>query len=132
MGRCRWRPRPYRESDSERAWGHLARDVRTLFPALADVPFTHRWGGRVAMHVDYLPRLHRPQPQLLIAVGCQGRGIGWQTAMGAELARIVTDPHYDPVLPFSPVRPIPFHPLKAFGVATAIAAYRALDRFGLS
>jgi len=123
---------PYRESESERAWSHLARDVRTLFPALGDVPFTHRWGGRVAMHADYLPRLHRPQPQLLIAVGCQGRGIGWQTAMGAELSRIVTDPHYDPVLPFSPVRPIPLHRLKAFGVATAIATYRALDRLGLS
>ena len=84
------------------------------------------------MHVDYLPRLHRPQPQLLIAIGCQGRGIAWQTAMGAELARVAIDPHYDPVLPFSPVRPIPFHPLKALGVASTIAAYRALDRFGLT
>jgi len=36
------------------------------------------------------------------------------------------------VLPFSPVRPIPLHRLKAFGVATAIATYRALDRLGLS
>jgi glycine/D-amino acid oxidase-like deaminating enzyme len=123
---------PYREPDSERAWSHLARDVRTLFPALRDVPFTHRWGGRVAMHVDYLPRLHRPRPHLLIAVGCQGRGIAWQTAMGAELAHIVLDSHYDPILPFSPVRPIPLHPLKALGVATTIAAYRALDRFGFS
>ena len=32
------------------------------FPGAADVPFTHRWGGRVAVHVDYMPRLHRPQP----------------------------------------------------------------------
>ncbi len=123
---------PYHETESARAWSHLARDVRTLFPALANVPFTHRWGGRVAMHVDYMPRLHRPQPHLLIAVGCQGRGIAWQTAMGAELARILLDPHYDPVLPFSPVRPIPLHSLKAFGVATAIAAYRALDRLGFT
>ena len=123
---------PYREPDSPRDWDHLARDVRTHFPALRAIPFTHRWGGRVAVHVDYLPRLHRPQPQLLIAIGCQGRGIGWQTAMGAELARLATDSRYDPVLPFSPVRPIAFHPLKALGVASTIAAYRALDRFGFS
>ncbi len=123
---------PYGEADSASDWDHLAGDVRKLFPALSDIPFTHRWGGRVAVHVDYLPRLHRPQPGLLVAIGCQGRGIAWQTAMGAELARLAINPHYDPVLPFSPVRPIPFHPLKALGVASMIAAYRALDRFGFS
>ena len=123
---------PYREPDSERDWDHLARDVRKHFPALRDVPFTHRWAGRVALHADYLPRLHRPQPHLLIAIGCQGRGIAWQTAMGAELARVAMYSHYDPVLPFSPVRPIPFHPLKALGVASMIATYRALDRFGFT
>jgi hypothetical protein len=52
--------------------------------------------------------------------------------MGAELARIAIDPHYEPVLPFSPLKPIPLHPLKAFGVATTIAAYRALDRLGFA
>jgi len=123
---------PYRETDSAHDWDHLARDVRRHFPALADIPFTHRWGGRVAVHVDYLPRLHRPRPGLLVAIGCQGRGIAWQTAMGGELARLAIDARYDPVLPLSPVRPIPFHSLKALGVATTIAAYRALDRFGFS
>ncbi len=123
---------PYREPGSARDWDHLARVVRTQFPALSEIPVTHRWGGRVAVHIDYLPRLHRPRPGLLVAIGCQGRGIGWQSAIGAELARLATDAHYDPVLPFSPVRPIPFHPLKALGVASAIVAYRALDRFGFS
>jgi glycine/D-amino acid oxidase-like deaminating enzyme len=123
---------PYGEPDSEHDWDHLARDVRKHFPALHDVPFTHCWGGRVAVHVDYLPRLHRPQPQLLVAIGCQGRGIAWQTAMGAELAHLAIDSHYDPVLPFSPVRPIPFHALKALGVASTIAAYRLLDRLDFS
>jgi glycine/D-amino acid oxidase-like deaminating enzyme len=121
---------PYREAESARDWDHLARDVRRHFPALDDVPFTHRWGGRVAVHVDYVPRLHRPRPGLLVAIGCQGRGIAWQSAMGAELSRLAIDARYDPVLPVSPVRPIPFHPMKALGVAATIAAYRALDRFG--
>ena len=123
---------PYRDTEAAHAWSHLARDVRKLFPTLGDVPFTHRWGGRVAIHTDYMPRLHRPHPQLLAAIGCQGRGIAWQTAIGAELARVVIGPRYDPVLPFSPVQPIPLHPLKAFGVATAVASYRAMDRLGFA
>jgi len=69
---------------------------------------------------------------LFVAIGCQGRGIAWQTAMGGELAKLALDPHYDPVLPFSPVRPIPFHPLKALGVASTIALWRALDLCRLS
>lgn len=123
---------PYREPDSERDWGHLARDVRRHFPALREIPFTHRWGGRVAVHADYLPRLHRPQPALLVAIGCQGRGVAWQTAIGAELARVVIDPRHDPVLPLSPVRPMRFHAFKAIGVPAMMAAYRALDHFGIS
>ena len=123
---------PIRDPDPASDWAHLAGDVRRHFPALADIPFTHAWGGRVAMHVDYVPRLHRPHPGLLVAIGCQGRGVAWQSAMGAELARLATDPEYDPVLPFSPVRPIPFHAFKTLGIASTIAAYRALDRLGLS
>jgi glycine/D-amino acid oxidase-like deaminating enzyme len=123
---------PCRDALAARHWNHLAAHIRRHFPQLADVPITHRWGGRVAVHVDYMPRLHRPHPGMFVAVGCQGRGIAWQTAMGGELAKLAIDPHYDAVLPFSPVRPIPFHPLKALGVAATIAVWRALDQCGLS
>ncbi len=122
---------PYREPGPERDWAHLVRDVRDLFPQLGDVAFTHRWGGRVAVHPDYLPKLHRPEPGMLVAVGCQGRGIGWQTAMGAELARLVAQPDYVPVLPVTPITPIRFHAFKALGVSATIAAYRVLDRLGI-
>lgn len=123
---------PYREPDSERDWNHLASDVRKHFPTLREIPFTHRWGGRVAVHADYLPRLHQPQPSLLVAIGCQGRGVAWQTAIGAELARVVIDPRHDPVLPLSPIRPMRFHAFKAIGVPAMLAAYRALDHLGFS
>ncbi len=123
---------PYREPGPARDWTHLVRDVRELFPHLGDIEFTHRWGGRVAIHPDYLPKLHRPAPGLLVAIGCQGRGIGWQTAMGAELARLAREADYDPVLPVTPIAPIRFHAFKAFGVTATIAAYRVLDRLGIS
>jgi glycine/D-amino acid oxidase-like deaminating enzyme len=123
---------PYREPGPERDWAHLRRDVRDLFPDLRDVDFTHRWGGRVAIHPDYMPRLHRPAPGMLVAIGCQGRGIGWQTAMGGELARLAREPSYDPVLPITPIAPIRFHRFKALGVTATIAAYRLLDRLGIN
>ena len=69
---------------------------------------------------------------MLVAIGCQGRGIGWQTAMGGELARLAMDARYEPVLPVTPIVPIPFAPLKRAGVAATLMAMRALDRLGLS
>jgi glycine/D-amino acid oxidase-like deaminating enzyme len=123
---------PYREAGPEGDWAHLVRDVETLFPRLKGIAFTHRWGGRVAVHPDYLPRLHAPAPGLFAAIGCQGRGIGWQTAMGAELARLVLEPGYDAALPVSRVTPIPFAGLRAVGVSATIAWYRALDRLGVA
>ena len=52
--------------------------------------------------------------------------------MGVELAKRALDPRYEPPLPFAPVRPIPFHPLKAVGASATIAAYRVLDGLRLS
>jgi glycine/D-amino acid oxidase-like deaminating enzyme len=122
---------PYREPGPERDWAHLVRDVRELFPSLGDIAFTHRWGGRVAIHPDYMPKLHRPAPGMLVAIGCQGRGIGWQSAMGGELARLASQKDYQPVLPFTPITPIRFHAFKALGVSATITAYRVLDRLGV-
>ena len=122
---------PYHEPSTESDWAHLKRDVTELFPFLGPVRFTHRWGGRVAIHTNYLPHLHAPSSGILVAIGCQGRGIGWQTAMGRELAELVIEPRREPLFPFTPVRPIPFHHFKSLGVSATIAAYRALDRFGL-
>jgi glycine/D-amino acid oxidase-like deaminating enzyme len=123
---------PYREPGAERDWAHLVRTVSALYPALRGIAFTHRWGGRVAIHPDYWPRLHELRPGVLAAIGCQGRGIGWQSAMGAELARVAMDEAHEPVLPISPIKPIPFPAMKRFGVAATFTAMQALDRLGLS
>ena len=123
---------PYREPGPESDWGHLKRDAASLYPALSHFEFTHRWAGRVAIHPDYWPRLHAPGPGIVAAIGCQGRGIGWQSAMGAELARIVLDKDHEPVLPVSGATRIPFAPLKRLGVSITIAAMRVLDRLGIA
>ena len=123
---------PYRKPDEESDWQHLVRDFETMFPALAHLRITHRWAGRVAIHPDFMPHLHEPEPGLLISIGCQGRGIGLQTAMGIELAKRALDRAYEPALLFSPIRAIPFHGLKAIGVSFMVALYGAMDRLRLS
>jgi glycine/D-amino acid oxidase-like deaminating enzyme len=113
---------------SPRDWRHLQRAMRRLYPQLGDVAVEMRWFGRVAMTPDHLPHIHEPEKGLLAAVGCQGRGLGLMTAMGARLA------HYalagdERVLPFpiTPLRPIPLHEFRQIGVAATIAWYRMLD-----
>jgi glycine/D-amino acid oxidase-like deaminating enzyme len=109
-------------------WAHLERTITRLFPALEGIAVERRWFGRVAMTPNHLPHLHEPQDGLIAAVGCQGRGIGLMTSLGARIADYVAT--RDPaVLPFpvSPIRPIPFHRFRRVGVAAAIAWYRALD-----
>jgi glycine/D-amino acid oxidase-like deaminating enzyme len=86
----------------------------------------------VAIHPDYWPRLHQVRPDVFAAIGCQGRGIGWQTAMGAELSRLAAGKCYEPILPISPIEPIPFSPLKRTGFTAALMAMQAADRLGLS
>jgi glycine/D-amino acid oxidase-like deaminating enzyme len=123
---------PYREPGPESDWAHLIHEVGALYPALKGIGFTHRWGGRVALHPDYWPRLHQVRPSVFAAIGCQGRGIGWQTAMGAELARLAIDETYESVLPLSPIKPIPFSSFKRIGFTAAMTTMRALDRLGLT
>jgi glycine/D-amino acid oxidase-like deaminating enzyme len=103
-----------------------------MFPALARLNITHRWAGRIAIHPDFMPHLHEPEPELLISIGCQGRGIGLQTAMGIELAKRALDRTYEPALLTSPIRPIPFHDLQTTGMSFLVALYGAMDRLRLS
>jgi glycine/D-amino acid oxidase-like deaminating enzyme len=110
------------------AWAHLDHALIRLFPALRGVPIEKRWFGRVAMTLDHLPHLHEPEPGLVVAAGCQGRGIGLMTALGPRLADYVVsgDPR---ALPFdlTPIRPIPLHRFRHVGMGAAIAWYRFLD-----
>ncbi|WP_353645382.1 FAD-dependent oxidoreductase [Mesorhizobium sp. WSM2239] len=109
-------------------WAHLERTITRLFPALEGIAVERRWFGRVAMTPDHLPHLHEPEDGLIAAIGCQGRGIGLMTSLGARIADYVAtrDPAASP-FPVSPIRPIPFHRFRRVGVAAAIAWYRALD-----
>ncbi len=116
------------EPTEPKAWAHLEHALKRLYPALADVAIEKRWYGRVAMTIDHLPHVHEPEPGLIVAAGCQGRGVGLMTALGPRLVDyfVSRDPEQIP-LPLTPIRPIPFHAFRNIGIGAAIAWYRLVD-----
>jgi glycine/D-amino acid oxidase-like deaminating enzyme len=109
-------------------WAHLERALRRLYPQLGDVEIERRWFGRLAVTLDHLPHIHEPEPGLVAALGCQGRGVALMTALGPKLADYLIDREPDALpLPLTPIRPIPFHAFRQIGVAAAIGWGRALD-----
>ena len=119
---------PFREPKGVEDWAHLERLAARMFPQIAGTPITHRWSGRVAITRDFLPHLHEPEPGLVADVGCMGRGVGLQTAMGQALARYLqsSDPRMLP-FPILPIRPIPFHAMRRVYVSAMVAWYRFTD-----
>jgi glycine/D-amino acid oxidase-like deaminating enzyme len=119
---------PFREPTSAADWAHLERVVVKMFPRLAGVSFQHRWCGRVALTRDFLPHLHEPQPGLLVDIGCMGRGVGLQTAMGIRMAKFISTGRPDTLpVPVVPMKPLPFHALHRAYVSAIITWYRMTD-----
>ncbi|MFK3777515.1 NAD(P)/FAD-dependent oxidoreductase [Agrobacterium sp. NPDC089420] len=87
------------------------RRLRALFPALPHGAFDTFWGGRIAMTVDRLPRLHRRADGLYTWIGCNGRGLALACAMAPVLADAISGvPDDEMALRPVPVPSVPFHP----------------------
>jgi glycine/D-amino acid oxidase-like deaminating enzyme len=116
------------EPTSPKAWAHLEHALKRLYPALANAKFEKRWYGRVAMTLDHFPHVHEPEPGLMVAAGCQGRGVGLMTALGPRLVDyLATRDRAQIPFPITPIRPIPFHAFRNLGISAAIAWYRLVD-----
>ena len=117
-----------REPRGPGAWRHIEFAMRRAYPILREAHIALRWRGAVALTTDHLPHIHEPEPGLVAAAGCQGRGVALMTALGERLAAYCAERDPDGLpLPITPIRPIPFHRFHRLGVAAAIAAKRALD-----
>lgn len=86
----------------------------------ATTRLAHAWQGTAAMTTDALPLLAELQPGLIGAVGCNGRGVAFTTALGRALAQSLADGAPLP-LPAHPARPIPFRPLARHAPALVLA-----------
>ena len=119
---------PFRERTREADWSHLDRVLQKIFSQLKGVPVEYRWCGRVALTRDFLPHLHEPEPGLLIDIGCMGRGVGLQTAMGAAMADYILSNRLEALpFPIVPIKPLPLHRFHLAYVSALIAWYRLTD-----
>jgi len=119
---------PFREPTSDKDWSHLERVAGKMFPQLAGERFEYRWCGRVALTRDFYPHFHEPEPGLLIDIGCMGRGVGLQTAVGKAMAAwCASGQRQDLPFPVVPIEPLPLHALHKLYVSAIIAWYRFTD-----
>ena len=122
---------PSSEVAATSAIPHLLSYARTLWPCLSDTPFTHAWGGRLAMTSDHYPHIHEPADGVLICLGYNGRGVAMATAMGAQLAHRILNPTAGFDMPITGMKNIPLHALWPLAVKAAIAHGRVSDYLGL-
>jgi glycine/D-amino acid oxidase-like deaminating enzyme len=82
----------------------------------------------MALTRDHLPHLHKPVPGLLIDIGCMGRGVALQSAMGRAMATYMARaPLALPMPPVEVSRP-PFRGLNKLYFQAFVTWYRFLDR----
>jgi len=121
---------PQHEISATAAIPHLLAYARVLWPALAGIPWTHAWGGRLAMTRDHYPHVHEPAAGVLTCLGYNGRGVAMATAMGAQLARRVLNPAAEIDMPVTGMKDIRLHSLWPLAVRAAIAHGRLSDFLG--
>jgi glycine/D-amino acid oxidase-like deaminating enzyme len=122
---------PMREIAKAAAVPHLLAYAHKLWPALRQVPWTHAWGGRLAMTADQYPHIHEPAPGVVACLGYNGRGVALGTAMGVQLAQRIMNPSAQFDMPISPMKTIAFHRLWPLAVRAAIARGRLCDMLGI-
>jgi glycine/D-amino acid oxidase-like deaminating enzyme len=110
----------------------IARAARERFPQLGGTPWAFGWACRVAITLDDMPHVHALAPGVWTAAGYCGRGVALAVSLGAMLGALALGAREDEAAyPLTPLRRMPFYPLRQPGAAAAIIYYRMKDRLGL-
>lgn len=118
----------YNETGTERQFEQLRNVSAALYPQLAGVGWRYKWGGYVAMTVNHYPHLMRMGSNVWATMGYNGRGVAMASVMGKVLADAARGVAVDDLpFPVTPVRPIPFHFMRRYAVAAAVAWARLRD-----
>ena len=67
----------------------VRRPMLRIYPQLADTKITHAWGGTLAITMNRMPALMRPEPNLLAASACSGHGVALATLTGKLMAETI-------------------------------------------
>ncbi len=109
----------------------LKQNVRTWFPMLKDVQFTHSWGGPVGMPRDYVPTIrYDPAEGLAATHGYTGVGVAASNFGGRTLADLITGTESEfTLLPVVGQQSKPWEPepLRFLGVRYVQRAMQKLD-----
>ena len=70
----------------------IERSLLEWFPSLADIRFTHRWGGPVGMPMDWTPAVRfDPRSHIAFGGGYTGQGVASANLAGQMLAGMILD-----------------------------------------
>jgi len=113
---------------------NLERTFRTTFPQLADVGFTHRWGGPLAITGRFMPAVGWLSPgRIAFGFGYNGHGVGPSRLVGEIVRDLLLDRRTGITeLAFVRKKPtrLPGGALRDFFVATAIDTLLRADDAG--
>ncbi len=77
---------------NDRVFADLERDVVQLFPTLAGVRFTHRWGGPVSVTTQMVPAIgFIGDKRAVYSVGCVGHGVSLTHLNGQTIADLILE-----------------------------------------
>lgn len=69
---------------------HIRKQVTEIYPALADIPFTHAWGGYVGITMPRFPFVRQVAPNITTIGGYSGHGVMLANYCGKLYADMVT------------------------------------------
>ncbi|MDY6830398.1 MAG: FAD-dependent oxidoreductase [Thermodesulfobacteriota bacterium] len=77
-------------------FAQLKEDVRQTFPALANIGFTHQWGGPVSITLDMAPAMgYLGDRNIVYSVGCMGHGVSLTHLNGRTAADLIMEKQTD-------------------------------------
>ena len=121
----------YTSPVSAKSFKDVESKLLNIFPQLKDIEWEHRWFGRFAVTIDFLPHIHEPEPGLVCMLGYSGRGVSMGSAIGKPLAEfLVTGDATCLPLAITPLKPMPFYAMRRLGIIAVTNWYRFLDLWG--
>ncbi|MEJ2174508.1 MAG: FAD-binding oxidoreductase [bacterium] len=106
----------------------IGRRVSAVFPGVGVPLFDYLWFGHVGITLDRKPHVHELGPGVLSWLGCNGRGVGLATSIGAQFARAcLGTPLRELPLPVTPLAPVLGHAIGRHFRGLAILYYRYRD-----
>lgn len=108
----------------------LEADVVEIFPSLAGIKFTHRWGGPVSVPLDMAPVIGQmDNNQIVFSLGCVGHAVSMTHLNGKTISELLLEQTSERTEMFFVNRrtiPIPPEPFRAI-VGNGIRGYLKLE-----